>query len=491
MIGVTERRRAAARRAADVTDRALRSNRWRPIAGRPSFEAKLVTARILRSLDRARDDRIDVSRPGRALLASAPDAIDRLATRLPRGSVVVSGTNGKTTITAMTAGIVARAGWRPVTNRVGANMAGGVAAALAEAARAGGRMAGSIGVFELDELWLGRVAPRLQPGVVVLANLFRDQLDRMGELDTITARWERMLDEMDTEATVVLCADDARVASLAGGRTGVVTFGLEDVELDRATLPSAADRPRCTCGARIALDRVLLGHLGHWHCPACGRARPRPDVYATDVRLRGLDGSSFTLHTPGGEASVELRVPGIYNVSNALAASAAAHALGISPALTARALDDARSVFGRAEELRVDGSRFVVLLMKNPTGADEVLRVLEHEAAHGPLDLLALLNDNDLDGRDVSWIWDADFERLAGGLRRVTCAGTRAADLALRLRYAGVPADRLAVCEPVEVALGRSAAEADGNVVVLANYTAMLEVRELVAEQRFADRYWR
>jgi UDP-N-acetylmuramyl tripeptide synthase len=221
-----------------------------------------------------------------------------------------------------------------------------------------------------------------------------------------------------------------------------------------------------------------IGHLGHYHCDACGATRPTPAVAAERVVLDGVRGARFALRTPAGTTEIALPLPGLYNVYNALGAAALALALGAG-------LDDVRAglqavspAFGRAETLRIGERDLSIMLIKNPAGANEVLRTLALE--DGEHDVFAVLNDNVADGRDVSWVWDADFELLAGRVRRATCSGTRAAEMALRLKYAGVPAERLVVEPSVGEGLDRALGAGDGRLFALPTYTAMLALRDVL-----------
>jgi UDP-N-acetylmuramyl tripeptide synthase len=248
-----------------------------------------------------------------------------------------------------------------------------------------------------------------------------------------------------------------------------------------AQMQHAADAKHCRrCGAAYRYDAIYLGHLGRYHCDACGQSRPEPHVFARDVVLDGLRGASFELVTPGGALRVTVPLPGLYNVYNALAAAALATTLGASLEAVAGGLSEVSPAFGRAETVTVRGREVLLLLVKNPAGANEVLRTLVLE--EGDHDVLAVLNDRIADGRDVSWVWDADFEVLAPRVRRVTCAGTRAPELALRLKYAGVPEERIAVVDDLGAALDTAVDAASGQrVVAVPTYTAMLELRELLA----------
>jgi UDP-N-acetylmuramyl tripeptide synthase len=445
------------------------------------LDAKLAAARAAGALSR-RTGRGGTSLPGKLLLRLEPDAVGSLAARLPNGSAVISATNGKTTTAAMVASILERGGHALVHNRAGANMAGGIAGTLLEAARPGGAIAGDTGLFEIDEFWLDRLVPQLHPRALLLANLFRDQLDRYGELETIADRWAGVVAGAP-DTTLVLNADDPLVADLGRERTGagVVYFGVEDPGVALAGMAHAADSKHCRrCGAPYRYEHVFLGHLGHYHCDACGAARPAPSVAAERVVLDGLRGARVTLRLPSATVDVRLPLPGLYNVYNALAAAALTTALGAPPADVVAGLEAVSAAFGRAETVALGGRELLLLLVKNPAGANEVLRTLALE--DGEHDLLAVLNDHTADGRDVSWVWDADFEVLAGRLRRVVCSGTRAAEMALRLKYAGVPTDRLVVEPSLPAGLDRAVADGAGRLVAIPTYTAMLELRrELVA----------
>ncbi|HVR06150.1 MAG TPA: MurT ligase domain-containing protein [Solirubrobacteraceae bacterium] len=452
---------------------------------------KLALARAVGVLSRRRGGGA-TSAPGKALLALAPDAIATLAARLPRGSVLISATNGKTTTAAMAAAILAGDGTRLVHNRAGANMAGGVASTLLDAARPRRGIAGELGLFEVDEFWLGRLVAQLRPRAIVLGNLFRDQLDRYGELDTIAERWAQTASAgPGAEARLVLNADDPVLADIGRARDDVLYFGVQDDSLALPGLAHATDAKHCrNCGAPYVFDAIYLGHLGRYHCAACGRARPEPAVSAREVRLEGVRAARFTLCTPQGDAEVKLALPGLYNVYNALAAAALAWALEVPLAQIVAGLQSTRAAFGRAETVTLHQPvqrELRILLVKNPAGANEVLRTLMLEL--GEHDVLGVLNDEIADGRDVSWIWDADFELLAGRVRRATCAGTRAAELAVRLKYAGVPSDRIHVQPDLATAL--DAAAADGGAAplyALPTYTAMLALRDLLAGRRDGTR---
>jgi UDP-N-acetylmuramyl tripeptide synthase len=467
-----------------------------------TLPVKLALARGVGALSRLHGGGA-TSVPGKVLMRLEPGAIAALGARLEQGSVLVSATNGKTTTASMAASILEQAGVPLVHNQAGANMAGGVATTLLAAALPHHGIAGELGLFEVDEMWLPSLAAELQPRTILLGNLFRDQLDRYGELETIAERWEQAL--RAGRSQLVLNADDPLIADLGRDHANALYFGVEDDSLALSGMAHAVDAKHCRrCGAPYVFDAVYLGHLGHYHCPSCGQARPTPSVTARQVTLEGVRAAHFTLHTPAGEARVALALPGLYNVYNALAAAALTTALQVPLKSIVNGLAGTRAAFGRAEavSVEVDGPRasagapmsrreMRILLVKNPAGANEVLRTLVLEP--GEHDLLAVLNDNIADGRDVSWIWDADFELLAGRIRRVTCSGTRAPELAVRLKYAGVDPSRIRVQPDLASALREAAADrpdADAPLYALPTYTAMLSLRELLVDRGEANSAW-
>ena len=451
------------------------------------LDLKIALARRTGALSRRSGRGGGTSLPGKVLLKLDPQALRKLSDRLPNGSAVISATNGKTTTAALTAAILEGAGHRLVHNRAGANMAGGIASTLLDASHRG-QINGDLGLFEVDEFWVPEVATQLQPRALLLANLFRDQLDRYGELETIADRWSALLGTVAT-GSLVLNADDPLIADLGRGRVEVTYFGVEDDSLAIPQMQHASDSKHCRrCGAAYAYDAIYLGHLGDYHCASCGQERPLPTVYAQQVTLHGTTRATFMLVTPAGTRAVLLPLPGLYNVYNAVAAAALALELGATLDQVVAGLQSSTAAFGRAEQVNIDGTALTMLLIKNPAGANEIIRTLALEPDQ--LNLLAVLNDLTADGRDVSWVWDADFELLRDRVERVTCAGTRAAELAVRFKYAGVPADRLTVTPDLSAALDQAVAAADGRLFAVPTYTAMLALRKELVQRGHLTPYW-
>lgn len=452
--------------------------------------------------------------PGLVAQTVYPGVLRDVARQLPSGSMMVSGTNGKTTTTRMLGSILEAANLSPLHNRSGSNLERGLISTLVEAASPTGSLPARYrsGLFEVDEAAMPAVLGAIKPKVLLLNNLFRDQLDRYGELDTIYSKWRAVLYKLAPASNLVLNADDPAISALTLSpnlRARVLTFGVEDPRYSLGELPHAADSILCPrCGSRLHYDLVLLSHLGHWSCPECGLARPKPDISATRVRLNGTDSSDLTVTTPQGELSLTVRVPGLYNVYNALAAIAAALAFGVSTDHIKAGLENFISAFGRIERVAIpgDGNKGLLMaLVKNPVGFNEVIRMLFEPAdsqtevtdqSMSARHLLIIINDLIADGRDVSWLWDVDFETLVTstqGVARVDVSGIRADDMALRLKYAGVDPSMISTDKSFGGALDKAVAAlpAGGTLYVLPTYTAMLDFRKGLHERNWVDtQFW-
>ncbi len=445
------------------------------------LDLEVAAARSVGALSRFAGRGGGTTLPGKLLSAVDPRAVDRLAAQLPLGSVLVSATNGKTTTTAMAAEIL---GPRLAYNHSGANLLSGIASTLLASREA------ELGLFEVDEAALPEVARRVHPRIVALGNLFRDQLDRYGELEHIAERWRAAVAQLP-EALLVVDADDPLLGELARGRERVVTYGLDDPRHARASLQHAADSKYCVaCGVPYEYAAAYVGHLGDYRCPSCGLARLPLDVAAREIELHGLDGTDFTLETPAGSARVRLALPGLYNVYNATAAAAIAGALEAPLEEIAAGLARFVAAFGRFERIPVGDKRLLMLLIKNPAGANEAVGTLLDGSP--PRLAVVALNDEIADGRDVSWIWDVDFEPLLAGLERVVASGTRAAELALRFAYGGLPRDRIEVVPLLGRALDRGLelTPPGGELVLLPTYTAMLGLRGIAAGRGLVPEFW-
>jgi lipid II isoglutaminyl synthase (glutamine-hydrolysing) len=470
---------------------------------RAQLSAALMAGRAAATLSRR------LGRGGGTVIAGhvvpriAPSALQQVTRQLSLGSIVVSGTNGKTTTSRLVSHILEVAGYTALHNRAGANLLSGLFAAAAQGTDWRGAPRGQVGVFEVDEATVPAALEHVEPRVLLLLNIFRDQLDRYGEVHFVAGLWRRALAGLGPATCAALNADDPLVAGLAGALAGpeaprgiaggrAVLFGLDDPAVGTPTLPHAADARLCPCcGARLAYEVVYYGHLGRYACSACGFSRPRPTVGATRVELRGDAGSRVAITTPVGSLRADVHLPGLYNVYNVLAAVATCVELGIPIEAVARGLETFTAAFGRLERVRVEERELFLALVKNPVGFTEVVRtILEGEP--GRRTVVLAINDQFADGTDVSWLWDVDFERLAGRVNVAVCAGLRAEDMAVRLKYAGVEVERLCV-EPEPgraLAVARAAAAPGETVYVLPTYTAMLAVRDVLRQEGYVRGFW-
>jgi lipid II isoglutaminyl synthase (glutamine-hydrolysing) len=446
--------------------------------------AEVAVARAAGRLSRLARTGGGTTFPGKLLWKLDAGAIDRLAARLPLGSGVISATNGKTTTAAMAASILGER-LRLAHNSSGANLVSGVASTLLDS------RAAELGLFEVDEAALPEVLLRVRPKAVCLGNLFRDQLDRYGELEHVAERWRSAVRALPRDAALSVNGDDPQVGELAVERPGAVVFGVDDPSAARPSLQHAADSKYCVrCGTPYEYLAAYVGHLGDYRCPACGHSRPPLNVVASEIEMNGLESVSFRLVMPSGSSIVRLRVPGLYNVYNALAAASLASSLGAAPDEIVSGLESFNAAFGRFERIAVGDRGLLMLLIKNPAGANEAIRTIVDGSA--PTVAVIALNDAIADGRDVSWIWDVDFEPLIRGLTLLVATGDRAAELALRFKYGGLDASAIDVLPSLDSALDRGLelTPPGGELVVLPTYTAMLALRRIVGERGFVRPYW-
>lgn len=435
--------------------------------------------------------------PGVVAQRVDPGVARDLATQLPLGVITVSGTNGKTTTCRMLAHVLSDFGLLPVRNDSGSNLMRGVASALVQhSGFLGGISRGksALGLFEVDEAAFPGIAAALSPHTVLLLDLFRDQLDRYGEVATVARLWSEALSRLPSDGTVVVNGDDPLLAVTAESAPGKTLFFGVGSGREGGRPEHASDIKACPrCGGTIEYRRVTLGHLGDYACGRCGLRRPNVAVEATDVILNGVDGSTFRLHHGGTVAQVALPLPGLYNVYNAAAAAATALSLGVDLDRIAQSLGGVTPAFGRMETIAVDGRRILLALAKNPAGLNEVLRAA---SSNDGVRLLVMLNDNTADGHDVSWIWDADVEMLQARCASVVFSGTRAGDMALRFKYAGVIGPDANADWSIEFdtaqALDRALSQTPcgETLLIVPTYTALLDVRDVLARRGYAKQFW-
>lgn len=465
------------------------------VVDRVRLSAAIATARATAYASRKAGKGGGTSLPGQLARAVCPDVLGRLSAALPQGSVVVAGTNGKTTTSRMIAGILSANGQRVIHNRAGSNLVQGVATAFATQASFGGKPRGDIAVIEADEAAFPEVVRLVQPRLVVLNNLFRDQLDRYGELDSIGRDWKASLMALPESTVVAFNADDPGLSAVVRDISCArAPFGLTDTAHTLAQLPHAADVRACVrCGHDLAYRALYLSHLGNWYCPQCELQREELAIAGRDIDLAGTESLSLTVDRGSGVASFVVGVPGLYNAYNAVAAIAAADRLGVPDTAIRRALASFQSAFGRTQRLELDGRQLTLTLAKNPTGFNEVLRMYTAGGDGLSVPAMIAINDKAQDGRDVSWLWDVDFEVLAEGDASLYTTGLRSPDMANRLKYAGVDATRIheltsSLVDGLDAFV--AAVPAGGQGYILSTYTAMMELHGILSSRGVVEPFW-
>lgn len=415
-------------------------------------------------------------------------ALKKLSQSFPN-IILVSGTNGKTTTARLISSFLNAASINHLDNREGSNLYRGLVSSLAANSTMNGRAKFDTAVLEVDEAALPTVVSQVNPRIIVLTNLFRDQLDRYGEVDSIRRIWESSVRNLDKTTTLILNADDPSLASLEQTRAKLVFYGINERDPASTKQPEAADYLNCVrCSQTLKYSTVFLSHLGHYRCENCGFARPRVDFSATKVELRGLRGADVDLIEKRVRHTLESPLPGLYNVYNLLAAVSVARQLGVDYSHLEKALKGFKPAFGRTERLQIDGKKIYTSLVKNPTGFNEVLKTVFSDPSKKYV--LIAINDLIADGRDVSWLWDVDFEFLKGKTKKILVSGIRASDMELRLKYAQV--ENVTRVDDLEKALEQLVGLADNGetVFVLPTYTAMLRFKSLLAKRGLAGNFW-
>jgi UDP-N-acetylmuramyl tripeptide synthase len=423
--------------------------------------------------------------PGMILLKLRPHTLHEMAQEFEE-IIVISATNGKTTTARMVSHATHESGIPFVANTSGANLPSGIATALLQR-----KPDEKYGIFEVDEAALPELIPQLEPTVLVLMNLFRDQLDRYGELETTIQKWKEMIESLPETTKLIINADDPALAYLGSLHQNVQFFGLELTDYGSETISHAADSLHCQkCDSPLNFQQVTIGHLGHWECQNCGFHRPHPSFTGDKINLKGLDGSEFIAASKTDSLEIRLPLAGIHNVYNALAAYSTCSTIGISATKIQRGLWTVSAAFGRNEIINFDGVELMIMLAKNPAGANQNLKtlLLEEENIH----LAILLNDRTADGKDVSWIWDVDYEMIIDRIASLTISGDRAYDLALRFHYAGFPATSMHVAPSIQELLNhlKSSINIGGRAIVLPTYTSMLDLRSGLNKIGATHSFW-
>jgi UDP-N-acetylmuramyl tripeptide synthase len=420
-----------------------------------------------------------------------PHILDELV-RIPGVPLVaITGSNGKTTTARFTAALLRGEGITVCHNSAGANLIQGVTSLAVSHASLRGVLPEGVLVAEVDEGALPKVAPETLPRALLVTDLFRDQLDRFGEIYAVADAIESVALTLPADSALVVNADDPMVATLAEKREGKrVTFGLS---LKKSTdqITRAADTIRCPrCRADLKYRFVYLSHMGDYNCPACGFARPKLDVAVTSLEVVGLDKTLCEIKTPSGRLKLEIPQSGVHIAYDAAAAIAILVGLGIPLDHAAESLASVGPAFGRLEKIDADGKTIILAFAKNPTSYNTTLRALATEEE--PRQLLIAASNTVVDGEDFGWLWDVDFESMAPRVDRVIISGTRADELANRLHYAGVPSAKMQIAEDRRAALTEAFAllPPGSRLVVLSGYTPLIELRNDMRRRGWTGRYW-
>ena len=456
-----------------------------------SFRAFLAIClcRLLRGFSRL-VHRGGTAMPGQWALRVCPNLLSILARGVK--TVAITGTNGKTTTARMIEEGFARQGKNYFANRSGANLLSGITTEFVMNSTLFGKCKKEYAVIECDEAAAVKVFPQLKPQVVIVLNLFRDQLDRYGEVTHTLSNIRTALSSLPEPITLCLNADCSLTASLADDLDHKARF----FGIDKGAVPSGkkselSDASHCIrCKTEYEYDYITFGHLGGFRCPKCGYRRAEADYAVTDVAQQRADGSSIVIRADGKRYLAEVNLPALYNIYNAIAAIAAMTEMGITTEAAISAVANFKCGFGRMENFALGKGGAKVMLAKNPAGFNQLLSFLQN--IPDKFVLVLCLNDRGADGTDISWIWDANFEELcnlAGTLEKVIVSGDRAADMAVRVKYAGVD-PRFVTMEHDYERLVKELETEERPIYMIPTYTAMLELRETLIRHCGGDEFW-
>ena len=433
--------------------------------------------------------------PGRVAIKLYPNIIKKISQKFK--IIMVTGTNGKTTTTRMIGKILKENNVRFVTNNSGANLTSGLATTLISAINANGKPKAPFALLEVDEAALKRVSSSINPDVLVITNFFRDQLDRYGELYSTVAAVKTAITKFKN-THLLLNSDDSLCAPLGKGTNLKVShYGVENEAYNFEPSSANSDASFCIyCKKKYEYRYRVYGHLGGFFCSGCGYARPTTVSKCTKILKLDTETSEveFKLPYPSGISSqtIKIGIPGLYNVYNALAAATCGTVLGFPPSTIVKSLEKQESSFGRMETITSETKNIKLILVKNPTGFNQVLSFVSTDQRN--IHLALLLNDNFADGTDISWIWDVDFEVLNHMQHRISkiyTSGTRCEDLAVRLKYAGLNVEKIEIIKDYKVMLEKVLEDATcKDLYILPTYTAMLDVRKVLVKKFNLKEFW-
>lgn len=405
---------------------------------------------------------------GMLVLKICPDFLKYCSKYIKKRIITITGTNGKSTTSGLIAHILETAHQKVVHNLKGANMLTGVANVFALSIAPLKRY--DYAVIESDEAYLTKLYDYMKSDYLVVTNLFRDQLDRYGELNT-TAEFIKNAIDKNPDLKLILNADDPIVATFDRTKYAVY-YGFENVEYD-CSYEHKSNAPtevfNCMCGEELKYSKQFFAQQGHYYCPKCGYKRHECN-YSADVKVYN-DYSVLTVRNRGISFEFKVNLAGLYNAYNALAAISLGFEAGMNQEEIQKSLDTYHAIFGRTEKRTINGNPAVIQLIKNPTGASEVLKTVDLKS-----NIVIAINDNYADGRDISWLWDSDFEQLKNAEKLVITSGCRANDMATRLKYAGIPQEKIIVEPNIKKAIDK--ATTAGKTTILPSYTALLKINK-------------
>lgn len=405
---------------------------------------------------------------GMLVLKICPDFLKYCSKYIKKRIITITGTNGKSTTSGLIAHILETAHQKVVHNLKGANMLTGVANVFALSIAPLKRY--DYAVIESDEAYLTKLYDYMKSDYLVVTNLFRDQLDRYGELNT-TAEFIKNAIDKNPDLKLILNADDPIVATFDRTKYAVY-YGFENVEYD-CSYEHKSNAPtevfNCMCGEELKYSKQFFAQQGHYYCPKCGYKRHECN-YSADVKVYN-DYSILTVRNRGISFEFKVNLAGLYNAYNALAAISLGFETGMNQEEIQKSFDTYQAIFGRTEKRTINGNPAVIQLIKNPTGASEVLKTVDLKS-----NIVIAINDNYADGRDISWLWDSDFEQLKNAEKLVITSGCRANDMATRLKYAGIPQEKIIVEPNIKKAIDK--ATTAGKTTILPSYTALLKINK-------------
>lgn len=434
------------------------------------------------------------SLPGMIARRIDPNVLKSVVGASKAKKIVITGSNGKTTTARMTAAIADANGSRVSQNRTGSNLIQGITSVAVNFADLFGRLDSDVLLFEIDEATIPLAVPEIQPDVVVITNIFRDQLDRYGELYAVARALNTMLENLPETSTILLNGNDPQVANFGlNAKAKRLFFGLETMEVGTPVPEQSADIIRCIkCNEDLDYEVAYMSHLGIYHCPNCGYTLPKLDIAVTSVKLAsdGTGPTHIQMRTPQGEMELDIPLPGLHNVYNAAVAVGAALAAGFSKEKVQAGLSGIKTAFGRLEKIQAGDKTVYLSFVKNPTSFNLMLRLIAQHA--GNKHLLLAASNTVVDGEDFAWFWDVELEEVADTIIDVVCSGNKAEEIAMRLKYAEVPMEKVTIVHDREAALDAALknVEPGGTLYIMCGYTPTHELRRVMQKRGWVKHFW-